>query len=230
MVRYMLGFVILQGVFMGDLSAESGKEKLGEFVVDGSVNRLTKGAGRQAEEGAAEVLTGPVIEAPGEIVKSEEEVEEEDCVLEVEEAILRDLGPKQVKALELLLKGRPVKEIAKKVRVHRVTLHKWMKRNAAFAAAYNQWHEHMQGSVQSRLMMMGEKAADALEKALERGDGRLAMRYFEKMGFAKEREVGPTNVEEVREQRELTKRKKKMEQRKLRRELGADETGIPPWE
>jgi hypothetical protein len=215
---------------MGNFDAEADKDNLGELVVDGSVNRLTKGAGEYAEGGGTEVLAGAVIEAGGGVVKSEEEVEEEDCVLEVEEAILRDLGPKQVKALELLLKGRPVKEIAKKVRVHRVTLHKWMKRNAAFAAAYNQWHEHMQGSVQSRLMMMGEKAADALEKALERGDGRLAMRYFEKMSFAKEREVGPTSVEEVREQRELAKRKKKMEQRKLKRELGTDETGIPPWE
>ncbi len=214
---------------MGELGAEAGKDGFGELVVDGSVNRLTKGAGEYAEEGAAEVLAGAVIEASGEVVKSEEEVEEEDCVLEVEEAILRDLGPKQVKALELLLKGRPVKEIAKKVRVHRVTLHKWMKRNAAFAAAYNQWHEHMQDSVQSRLMMMGEKAADALEKALESGDGRLAMRYFEKMGFAKEREIGPMNVEEVRQQRELEKKKKEVQRRKMKGQLGSEEHGLPPW-
>jgi hypothetical protein len=228
----MLGFVILQGVFMGNFDAEPDKDHLEELVVDGSVNSLTKGAGSQAEEGGAEVLEGPVIEAGGGVVKGaeeEEEGEEDDCVLEVEKAILQDLGPKQLKALELMLKGRPVKEIVKKVRVHRGTLHRWVKKNAAFEAAYNQWHEQMRETGYSRLMMLGDKAADAIEKALERGDGRLGMRFLEKMGFAKEREVGPTDVEEVRKQRELEKKKREIQRRKMKGQLGSEEHGLPPW-
>jgi hypothetical protein len=115
------------------------------------------------------------------------------------------------------------------VRVHRSTLHRWAKKNAAFEAAYNQWLEQMQDTGYSRLMMLADTAADALEKALAKGDGRLAMRYFEKMGFMKEREIGPTDVEEVRQKKALEKKKKEVERRKAKGEVESEEMGLPPW-
>ena len=184
----------------------------------------------EATAETAEVLAGPVVESGGEIVKGAEGGDDDDdCVVEVDEAILRDLSPKQLKAMELMLRGKRVKEITKKVRVHRATLHRWAKKNAAFEAAYNQWYEQMRDTGHSRLMMLADTAADALERALAKGDGRLAMRYFEKMGLTKEREIGPTDVEEVRQKRELEKKKKEVERRKAKGEVESEELGLPPW-
>src|ERR1700722_13674137 len=99
MVRYKLGFVILPGEFMTNSDRELGEADKNE-----------------ANAEAAEVLAGQVVEIGGEIVKGAEGEDDDDCVVEVDEAILRDLGPKQLKALELLLRGKRVKEITKKAR------------------------------------------------------------------------------------------------------------------
>lgn len=62
--------------------------------------------GNEATAETAEVLAGPVVEVGGEIVKGAEGGDDDDdCVVEVDEAILRDLGPKQLKAMELMLRG-----------------------------------------------------------------------------------------------------------------------------
>jgi hypothetical protein len=148
--------------------------------------------------------------------------------IEVDEAMVKDLSPAQVRALGLLLAGLGVSEIAREVGVHRVTLHKWMKRHAGFSAAYNQWHEHMRDTAGSRLMMMADKAADALEKAFEAGDGRLAMRYFEKMGLVNRSKAGPTDVELIQKSRELARKKKVLKQRKAAGDLMMEEMVLPP--
>ncbi len=125
-----------------------------------------------------------------------------------------ELGPEQEAALKLLTAGKSVVEVAGEMGIHRATLYRWIKTNAVFAAAYNQWHEQMRQVSYSRLMTMAEKAGDALEKALEAGDGKLAMRYFEKMGLAKERAVGPTEAEEVMAEREMEGKRKRMKRKK----------------
>ncbi len=134
-----------------------------------------------------------------------------------------DLRPEQEKALAMLVAGKSVTDVAREIGVHRVTLHRWMKSNPSFAAAFNQWREQMQESAHSRLLMMAEKAADALEKTLEAGDGRLAMRYFEKMGMAREREAGPTEAEEVIAELEIEEMRRSVNRKKEAGDLRLDE-------
>jgi transposase-like protein len=162
------------------------------------------------------------------VAEALEEVDRRHGIIEVDEAMVRDLTPAQARAVALLLAGRSVSEIAGEVGVHRVTLHKWMKRHAGFAAAYNQWHQTMRETAQSRLMMLAEKAADSLEKALEAGDGRLAMRYFEKMGLVNPSKAGATDVESIKKSREIARKKKVLKQRRAAGEVMMEEMMLPP--
>src|ERR1039458_7179954 len=91
------------------------------------------------------------------VAEALEEVYARHGIIEVDQAMVKDLKPEQARALALLLAGKSVSEIALEVGVHRVTVHKWMKRHAGFAAAYNQWHEQMRDTAQSRLMMRSEE-------------------------------------------------------------------------
>ena len=93
------------------------------------------------------------------------------------------LPPEQQTALELLVGGKAVAETARQVGVSRSTVFRWLKNDPVFRAAYNQWQEEIQSSCQSRLMTMTDKAADALEKSLEGGDGRLALQLLKGMGM-----------------------------------------------
>ena len=161
------------------------------------------------------------------VAEALEEVDARHGIIEVDQAMVKDLKPEQARALALLLAGKSVSEIALEVGVHRVTVHKWMKRHAGFAAAYNQWHEQMRDTAQSRLMMMADKAADALEKALEAGDGRLAMRYFEKMGLVTQSKSGATDVESVKKDQEIARKKKALKQRKAAGALMMAEMDLP---
>jgi len=161
------------------------------------------------------------------VAEALEEVDARHGIIEVDQAMVKDLKPEQARALALLLAGNSVSDIAREVGVHRATLHKWMKHHAGFAAAYNQWHGQMREAAQSRLMMMAEKAADSLEKALEAGDGRLAMRYFEKMGLVTQSKSGATDVESIKRDREIARKKKALKQRKAEGELMVAEMDLP---
>ncbi len=137
-----------------------------------------------------------------------------------------DLAPEQERALALLAAGKSAAEAAREIGVHRSTLHRWMKGNPAFAAAYNQWHEEMRQTTHSRLLMLAEKATGTLEKAIDAGDGRLAMRYLEKMGLAKDRETGPTEAEEIAAERKMESERKRVKRKKEASDLRMDEIGI----
>ena len=76
--------------------------------------------------------------------------------------------------------------------------------------------------------MMAEKAADSLKKALEAGDGRLAMRYFEKMGLVTQSKGGATDVESIKKDREIARKRKALKQRKAAGELLMAEIDLPP--
>src|ERR1700722_10537908 len=162
------------------------------------------------------------------VAEALEEVDGRHGIIEVDHAMVKDLKPEQARALALLLAGCSVSDIAREVGVHRMTIHKWMKGHAGFAAAYNQWHGQMRDAAQSRLMMMAEKAADSLEKALEAGDGRLAMRYFEKMGLVTQSKGEATDVESIKKDREIARKKKALKQRKAAGDLLMAEIDLPP--
>jgi hypothetical protein len=137
--------------------------------------------------------------------------------------VVRALRPEQQRALELMVSGTPVADAAKEIGVHRATVYAWLKKDAVFAAAHNQWQEQLEVETLSRVKMLMRKATDAVEKSLESGDGRLGLRFLEKTGMVKERAVGPTEAEEVEKERKVERKKKEIERRKVEKKIREDE-------
>jgi len=120
------------------------------------------------------------------------------------------LATEQQVVLEGLVVGKSVTEISQSAGVGRATIYRWMK-DPTFRAAFNQWHEQMLESGRSRLLMMVDKAANSLEKALEAGDAKAALELLRGMGVLRPRPIGPTDADEIRRLSDLEKRQKNVE-------------------
>jgi transposase-like protein len=110
---------------------------------------------------------------------------------------LDELSGEQRTAMELLLGGKSLAETARTVGVSRNAVYRWLKNDAAFRAAYNQWHEAMKESCRSRLKMMLDKATSAVEKALEAGDAKAAMALLKGMGMIEKEDERNTEADEL---------------------------------
>ncbi len=88
-----------------------------------------------------------------------------------EETVIARLPTDQQVALEAMLVGKSITETARAAGVSRTTIYFWLNHDPAFRASFNLWHDQLQQSCHSRLLTMTDKAVDAVEKALERGDG-----------------------------------------------------------
>jgi hypothetical protein len=133
---------------------------------------------------------------------------------------LESLPQDQRKAMESLIVGGTVVDAAKAGGVSRGTIYNWLKRDPVFQAAYNQWHEVMKESCRSRVMMMLDKAASAVEKALEKGDFRPAMQLLIKTGMVGPQKEKSTDAEEIA--REAALQKKRRRARLWKDEMEAD--------
>jgi len=129
------------------------------------------------------------------------------------------LEEKQQAALDLLRIGISVAETARTTGITQQTIYNWLRHDPVFGAAYNRWHDEMEKGAQSRLLMMTEKAMDALEKALEAGNARAALQLLKGMGMFRQREVGPTDPEQVRQTMEIERKKKKIALKRDRESL-----------
>lgn len=139
---------------------------------------------------------------------------------------LATLGVEQQTALELVLTGKSIAETARSAGVSRVAIYRWLKHDAAFQAAYKQWHDQLQESCRSRLQALTHKATDALEKALEAGDARAALQLLKGMGMIKERMPGPTDPEEVEKILALDEKRRELKFRRERARLREDELTV----
>ncbi len=120
---------------------------------------------------------------------------------------MEGLAAKQRTAMETLVAGGSVTEAARSCGVSRTTIYQWLKHDATFQAAYNQWHEMMEQSCRSRLKMMLDKASSALEKALEGGDAKAALQLLKGMGMIRANEEEKSTVaEEVERENQIKRR------------------------
>jgi len=114
-------------------------------------------------------------------------------------------------ALESLLSGKSISETARISGVTRKTLYNWLRKDARFQAAYNQWHDEMEQSARSHLLMLTDKATDAVAKALEAGDAKTAMQLLKGMGILNPAPPRLTDAEEIRQQMDLDAARRRTE-------------------
>ena len=129
------------------------------------------------------------------------------------------LSADQRMVMESLGSGVSVVETAKTSGVSRAAIYKWIKDDPAFAAAYNQWQESLKESCRARMKMLLDKAANALEKALDGGDVKAALAVLGKTGMLEAEGEKNTDAEEVR--REAVVAKKNREAKLKRKETYA---------
>ena len=132
--------------------------------------------------------------------------------------------PEQEEALEMLVDGVSIAEISRKTTLSRTTVRAWLDKDAVFLAAFNQWRTEKKRGMELRVAKMSEKAAGAVEKALDAGDGRLGLRLLEKMGMIGGEEIGPTSADEIEEGRKIARRKREL--RKKTRGGGDQDGGV----
>jgi AcrR family transcriptional regulator len=139
------------------------------------------------------------------------------------ELVVTRLAPRQQAAMEMLLTGKSVADSARSAGVSRITLHRWLRKDAAFRAAYNQWRDELQESCRSRLEALTDKAADAIEKALETGDARTALQLLKSLGLIQQRPIGPTDPEEIREYQAIEEKRRGLRVRREKAKLMGEE-------
>jgi hypothetical protein len=149
---------------------------------DGSVTEAIEGAAESRMEPQAgggeegDALVGPVAGSDGSAL---------------------GLTPAQRVAIEKLTVGETVVDAARAAGVTRMTLHRWLKQDAAFVAAYNAWQQDALASARGRLLALADTAVTTVGNAMRAGDTRTALAILKAMGTLEKAAPGPTDEQEV---------------------------------
>ncbi|HXE54826.1 MAG TPA: helix-turn-helix domain-containing protein [Tepidisphaeraceae bacterium] len=91
------------------------------------------------------------------------------------------LSPRQRLALAEIGKGVSIAKAAQTVGVNRSTLHRWIKADPTFRAAYNAWQQEILESARARLVRCADAAADRIATMVEY-DHKLAFQVVKELG------------------------------------------------
>ena len=95
------------------------------------------------------------------------------------------LSSKQIMAIDMILMGSNDREVAESIGVGRNTVNKWRNHDEDFQAELNERRRELNEATQNRIRSLTQKALDAIEYALDRGDARIALEVLKMAGFAK---------------------------------------------
>ena len=125
-----------------------------------------------------------------------------------------ELPDEQQAALTALLSGQTVTAAAAAVGVARTTLHRWLREDEAFAAAYNGRRAELRDAAHARLLGLADKALAALERALDEGDTRAAAAVLRGLGLLSGAPlaIGGDTPEGVRRDRALAEQERRNEE------------------
>ncbi len=84
------------------------------------------------------------------------------------------MKPKQFRAIELILQGKPDTAIARELEVDRSTIARW-RNSEEFRFELNQAREAMQEAFKERLFFLVQESICVCEDALKSGDTRVAL-------------------------------------------------------
>jgi hypothetical protein len=97
--------------------------------------------------------------------------------------------------------------------VNRTTLYRWLKNDAEFAAAYNAWQQDAIATARGRLLALTDTAVTAVGNAMQRGDGRLALRVLERIGIAERPKPGATDAAELKREMAMERRQREADRK-----------------
>ena len=111
----------------------------------------------------------------------------------------------QCKAIAALVSGQNVTDAAKQAGVDRSTLHRWLKSDPRFVAAYNQERADQQSALREQLHSLASDAVDTVRELLSGEETPPAVRLraaLAVIGTARSRpdSIGPTEPEDVQRQ------------------------------
>lgn len=121
--------------------------------------------------------------------------------------ISRGLTESQETALASLRDGGSFAAAARQAGVARATVYRWVQSNPQFQAAYNAWQLELTESARARLLNLADKAVEVLERALARGDEKVALKMLRQIGALRRRRAGSTDVEVLDLQNQLHRRR-----------------------
>lgn len=113
------------------------------------------------------------------------------------------LTPSQRNAITLLARGRSIKATAQRIGVHRDTVHRWLREDHLFRAAYYTWKAEVQESAEAQLLSLAAPAVKAYGQAIHMGDLRAAGQLLKGLGFLAPSRHGPKDPGESRRLAEL---------------------------
>jgi hypothetical protein len=67
--------------------------------------------------------------------------------------------------------------------VDRTAVHRWLKYDFGFRAAFNRERRRLREAMQARLMTLAEKAAECVERSPADGDGKTALALLKGLGL-----------------------------------------------
>ncbi len=118
------------------------------------------------------------------------------------------LSPVQRNAITLLAQGRSIKSTATQVGVHRDTVHRWLREDPVFRAAYHTWQAEALESLQGELLSLGGPAMKTYRRAVRTGDVRAAGQVLKGLGVLAPPRPGPQDSEEIRRVAELERKER----------------------
>ena len=109
-------------------------------------------------------------------------------------------GPQRT-AIEWLTAGETAVSAAAAAGVSRSTVHRWLRADAAFQAAYNAWQADVAATARARLLGLADAAVTTVAAALAAGDARTALAVLQAQGLLAPHVPGPTDPALVARQR-----------------------------
>ena len=136
------------------------------------------------------------------------------------------LTPAQQMALHHLAAGASIRDAANKAGVGRRTLHRWMRDDPDFAAAYNAWRRELIDS--ARALAMTDDALATIRDAIVGGDAYAALQLVRGLGVLREQKPGSDDPKLVRRRHVVATARR--ESRLYKAERSYEVTSSKPFE
>ena len=100
--------------------------------------------------------------------------------------------------------------MAEKVGVDRTTVHRWLREDFEFRATLNRGKRQLLDAIDSRLLALGEGAAEVVAQAVDQGNVRVAMEILKGLGnlSGKRATVESDDPEELRKHGEIEQKER----------------------